>query len=187
MNTTKLLKTLSSTLALAAAAAAPLQPAWGHGDAPAGDFDLQTLLAEARKATAAFRDVGAAKTAQYGEFKDAQQIACIDKAGQGGMGTHYVKLSLVQDPALDPMRPEALIYEKGENGKLELVGVEYIVDQATWDALHPEAPVLFGHPFHLVRAGNRYGLAAFYELHVWLWKHNANGLFNDWNPAVSCN
>lgn len=177
-------------MTLAAAAIATLlalqTPAFAHGPAPTGDFNLEKLLAEARKATAAFRDVEAAKAAQYGEFKDAQQIACIDKAGQGGMGTHYVKLSLVQDPALDPMQPEALIYETGNSGKLELVGVEYIVDQATWDALHPEAPVLFGHPLHLVRAGNRYGLPAFYELHVWLWKHNSNGLFNDWNPAVRC-
>jgi len=25
-----------------------------------------------------------------------------------------------------------------------------------------------------------------YELHVWLWEHNRNGLFNDWNPVVTC-
>ncbi len=41
-------------------------------------------------------------------------------------------------------------------------------------------------PFHLTRDGNRYGLPAFYQLHVWLWKRNPNGLFNDWNPTVRC-
>lgn len=23
-------------------------------------------------------------------------------------------------------------------------------------------------------------------LHVWVWKHNPNGMFEDWNPNVSC-
>lgn len=32
----------------------------------------------------------------------------------------------------------------------------------------------------------RCGLPAFYELHLWLWKRNPNGLFNDWNPDVRC-
>lgn len=64
--------------------------------------------------------------------------------------------------------------------------MEYIVDQRTWDALHPQPPQLFGHPFHLTRDGNRYGLPAFYQLHVWLWKRNPNGLFNDRNPTVRC-
>lgn len=64
--------------------------------------------------------------------------------------------------------------------------MEYIVDQRTWDALHPQPPQLFGRPFHLTRDGNRYGLPAFYQLHVWLWKRNPNGLFNDRNPTVRC-
>ncbi len=25
-----------------------------------------------------------------------------------------------------------------------------------------------------------------YDRHVWLWKDNSNGLFNNWNPTVSC-
>lgn len=58
--------------------------------------------------------------------------------------------------------------------------------QATWDALHPQPPVLFGHPLHLVREPNRDGVPAFYELHLWVWEHNRNGVFNDWNPAVNC-
>jgi hypothetical protein len=33
---------------------------------------------------------------------------------------------------------------------------------------------------------NRYGLPAFWELHAWVWRHNPNGLFDDWNPRVSC-
>ena len=33
---------------------------------------------------------------------------------------------------------------------------------------------------------NRYGLPAFYELHLWLWKPNSEGMFDDWNPKVVC-
>ena len=35
-------------------------------------------------------------------------------------------------------------------------------------------------------AGNRYNLPDFYELHAWIWKHNPSGMFEDWNPTVSC-
>ncbi len=41
-------------------------------------------------------------------------------------------------------------------------------------------------PFTLVTAPNAYELPDFYELHLWLWKTNPNGLFADWNPRVSC-
>ena len=44
----------------------------------------------------------------------------------------------------------------------------------------------FGRQFELVKAGNRYGLPAFYELHAWIWEHNPRGMFEDWNPRVSC-
>jgi hypothetical protein len=33
---------------------------------------------------------------------------------------------------------------------------------------------------------NRFGLPAFYQLHVWAWRDNPNGAFVDWNPRVSC-
>ncbi len=25
-----------------------------------------------------------------------------------------------------------------------------------------------------------------YALHVWIWKHNPDGLYKPWNPEVSC-
>ena len=33
---------------------------------------------------------------------------------------------------------------------------------------------------------NRYGIPAYYALHVWAWKANPHGVFMDWNPQVSC-
>ena len=45
---------------------------------------------------------------------------------------------------------------------------------------------LDGHLFAFNGAPNRYGLPAFYELHVWAWKANPTGAFADNNPKVSC-
>jgi hypothetical protein len=142
-------------------------------------------LAAAMAATAQFGDVNVATAAGYGEFRDAQNIACIDKRGEGGMGIHYVSGAFVGDAVLDPTTPEALVYEPRPDG-LHLVALEYIVFQAPWDAVHSEPPSLFGEEFELVGAGNRYGIPTFYELHAWVWKFNPHGLFNDWNPRVSC-
>lgn len=172
-------------LALAVAAIAPLQPAMAHGDAPAADFNLHKELARARKATAPFNDLENALAANYTKFPDLSGD-CVDQPGQGGMGIHYLNESLL-DAEVDPLRPELLVYRKTRHGKLELVALEYVVPAPVWDALHPQPPVLFGHPFHLLRTPNRYGLTVpLYTLHVWLWEHNPDGLFNDWNPRVTC-
>jgi hypothetical protein len=32
----------------------------------------------------------------------------------------------------------------------------------------------------------RFGLPAFYTLHVWAWKDNPSGAFVNWHPKVSC-
>lgn len=174
-------------VALAVSAAlVQITPAAAHGDAPEGDVELHKLLLQARKATAPFNDLNAALAANYVKFPD-QSGDCVAQPGQGGMGIHYLNAALLGDPQLDPLRPEFLVYRKTATGAHELVALEYVVFAPVWDALHPQPPVLFGHPFHLVRTPNRYATPMpFYELHVWLWEHNANGLFNDWNPAVSC-
>ena len=180
------LKTLALPVVLAAALAAAA-PAAAHGDAPPGDFNLHKLLSEARKATAPYNDLQAALAAGYTKFPDLHGD-CVDQPGQGGMGIHYLNGALLNDAQLDPLRPEFLVYRMAAGGKHELVALEYVVFAPTWDALHPQPPVLFGHPLHLVRTPNRYGTQMpFYELHVWAWEHNQNGLFNDWNPQVSCN
>jgi hypothetical protein len=81
-----------------------------------------------------------------------------------------------------------MIYEPQPNGALRLVGVEFIILSDLWQKKHPTAgvPVLEGHLMNYVAAPNRYGLPAFYELHVWAWAHNPVGSFADWNSQVSC-
>ena len=157
------------------------------GVAAAGGGEGGRKLRDVREATARFRKVDAAIAAGYGELRDAAGIACIANPPLGTMGIHYVNGGLVGDAVVDPLRPEALVYEP-KDGKLKLVALEYIVFQAAWDAGHASRPSLFGHEFGLVKDSppNRYGLPAFYELHVWLWKHNPSGMFYEWNPRVSC-
>ena len=43
-----------------------------------------------------------------------------------------------------------------------------------------------GQIFHYFEAPNRFGLPAFYTLHVWAWKQNPKGAFVNWHPKVSC-
>jgi hypothetical protein len=148
----------------------------GHGHAvPA------RLVQIVRDATRQFIDVNAAGPAGYEPF-----LGCVSGPDHGAMGIHYVNGALVGDGEIDATRPEALIYEPSGDRR-RLVGVEFIVDAATWLASHPSAPVLEGQSFQLVDAPNRYGIPApFFELHVWAWRDNPNGAFVDWNNRVTC-
>jgi hypothetical protein len=66
---------------------------------------------------------------------------------------------------------------------MRLVGVEIITFASDWK---DSVPVLDGHLLNYVGAPNRYGIPAFYEIHVWAWRNNPDGSFADWNPRVSC-
>ena len=139
-----------------------------------------TLVDAVRQAASRFKDVEAAKSAGYGLFH-----GCVSGPQNGAMGVHFVNGDLVGDGQIDASQPEALIYET-RNGRLQLVGVEYVVIAEAWDANNETPPALMGQVFHYVGAPNRYRIPAFYELHVWAWKQNPNGTFTDWNPKVSC-
>ena len=139
-----------------------------------------------REATAAFRDVAAADAAGYGVLTGTPLELCIDEPGTGGMGFHRVNGDLVGDTVLDPLTPEALIYIPDAIGEPELVGVEYVVFQEAWDAQDITPPTLLGHELHLVPDPNRYELPAFYQIHAWVWRSNPAGMFESFNPTVSC-
>jgi hypothetical protein len=138
------------------------------------------LVEVVRNATRQFVDVNTAVRAGYTPL-----FGCVSGPDHGAMGVHYINTTLVGDGEIDGQRPEAIIYEPAKNG-MRLVGVEYIVDAATWLAHHPAPPMLEGQAFQLVGSPNRYGLPPFFELHVWAWRQNPNGAFVDWNNRVSC-
>jgi hypothetical protein len=148
--------------------------------------DTADTIGNARDATAAYTQQAAALAGGYELLTDSAGIACISEPGMGAMGVHFVKGALVGDGALDPARPEALVYEVTDDSQLRLAALEYVVIQAAWDGAHNAPPTMFGQQFNLTPAGNRYGLPAFYSLHAWLWKSNPSGMFAPMNPNVHC-
>jgi hypothetical protein len=143
-------------------------------------------LDQVRDATRQYQSLKVAKADGYGKLKDADGIACIDMPGEGGMGVHFVNGDLVGDAEVVGTTPELVVYDPTPDG-MKLVALEYVVFKKAWRAEHPTGrPQLFGQKFELVKVGNRYGLPAFYELHLWAWKHNPSGMFDDWNPRVTC-
>jgi hypothetical protein len=146
-------------------------------------------LGAARDATTQFKSLSLARGAGYGLLKDKKGIACIamdSMPGMGAMGVHYAKPALVGDGKLNIETPEALVYQPLAGGKLSLAAVEYVVLKKDWDKQYNKRPVLFGHTFNFTPAGNRFGLPAYYSLHVWLFKKNPSGEFTMWNPSVKC-
>lgn len=138
------------------------------------------LVEIVRNTTQRYLDINAAVADGYTQF-----LGCVSSPQQGAMGVHYVNGANVADGLLDATQPEALIYEFSGN-QAKLVGVEFIVDAATWMASHTEPPVLEGQSFQYVGSPNRYGLPALFELHVWAWRNNPNGRFADYNTRVTC-
>ncbi|MCL4250386.1 MAG: hypothetical protein KJ065_19705 [Anaerolineae bacterium] len=154
-----------------------------HNVSPAEPLPLETrqLISDVREATANFRDFDEVEEAGYGKFLD-----CFVNQDIGGMGQHYVNGDLVGDDVLDPMRPEALVYEPTEDGDMILVAYEYLVFADAWDysAARGQAPVLFGQEFHLKT--NIPNTPPVWALHIWLWTDNPHGMFSDFNPVVFC-
>jgi len=159
---------------------------WAGGAASPAQADLPDDMAAVRSATAAFHSTAAVEQHGYALLVDTAKIACIDQPGKGGMGVHWANPALVADKRIDATSPEALVYAPGPDGTLTLAAVEYVVAQADWDGAHPAPPTLFGQPFSVTTAPNRYGLPAFYSLHAWVWKPNPAGQYAMWNPDVRC-
>ncbi len=140
----------------------------------------QTLIQIVQENTRQYANVNVATADGYARF-----LGCVTGPDQGAMGIHYVNGSLLNG-TLDPKHPQALIYEPS-GGKLTLVGVEFIVFQSTWDAAHNGVPpILEGQTLQFVDAPNRFGIPAFYELHVWAWRNSPLGAYVDWNTNVTC-
>jgi hypothetical protein len=149
--------------------------------------DQQSVLLKlVRDATARFKDVSEAERAHY-----ALLFGCVSGPDEGAMGLHFVNMDLLDEVnktgVLDPTRPQIVLYEAQPNGALKLTGADFLVFADAWDAKHPGVtPQLMGQIFHYFEAPNRFGLPAFYTLHVWAWKDNPKGAFVNWHPNVSC-
>ena len=81
----------------------------------------QDVLSKVHSVTARFNSIEQAKKAGYEAF-----YVCTEQPGKGTMGQHYVNFKLVGDPAIDPLQPEALVYEPQANGGYKLVALEWV-------------------------------------------------------------
>ena len=163
--------------------------------------NVNQLLAGVRQATAAFHDVDKAIAAGY---PDPTPIPCVQSPA-GVMGKHAANMSLINDGVINETTPEVLLYLPKNGGGFRLVAVEYLQpillrDPATgavapwfeptpwppeFEVLTP-APALFGHTFDGPMAGHEPGMPWHYDMHVWAWAPNPNGMFAQFNPSLSC-
>jgi hypothetical protein len=102
---------------------------------------------------------------------------CEERPGEGPVGLLYAHFGRVGDGLIDPEQPEGLIYEPGMNGGLSLVGVEFAVPYQ--DPIQ-QPPQFLGATF---QPEDEFGV---FGLHVWVWRHNPEGMFATTNPNVSC-
>jgi hypothetical protein len=136
----------------------------------AGKADIPAV----RAATLKYKDLSAAIGDGYVQF-----YVCTEQPGVGTMGQHFLNEALLGDPAVDPLRPEVLVYQPTRAGGYRLVAVEYVTFQA--------GQTVLGQSMNTVPLGNRYGVPAeFYAKHAWVWQGNPKGIFADWNPSITC-
>ncbi len=156
-------------------------------DHTAQNSSLQDELAQVQQVTARFHRVEEAIAAGYelGWVNGAGVriiTGCVAHPTEGAMGYHYFNQALVDDLAVDPLKPEVLVYESAPNGALRLVAVEWV---APGPNTNPpgvsDPPSVLGMEMHILVPA-----VGFWLKHAWIWKHNPAGMFADWNPEVTC-
>jgi hypothetical protein len=151
------------------------------------DAALQDELAQVRRVTARFHDLDAALAAGYelGWVNGSGNriiTGCVAHPTAGAMGYHYFNKELMDDLAVDLLKPEVLVYAPTPDGQRKLVAVEWV---ARGPNSNPpgvsEAPSVLGMQMHILVPA-----VGFYIMHAWVWSPNPAGMFADWNPEVTC-
>lgn len=138
----------------------------------------QRDLARVRGAVAPYHDMDRAIADGWGWVAGLDH--CFEDEELGGMGYHLIDASRL-DTTLDSHRPEALVYVPMPSGDLRLGAVEWIVPAQAWhDEGHDDPPTLLGQDLHL---NEELGV---YVLHAWVFERNPAGMFEDFNPRVTC-
>ena len=158
----------------------------GLGETSAELRGMGPELAAVRAATAKYHNVEAALADGF------VPVSECTSSPMGAMGVHYLRPDRL-DLTTRPTEPELLLYEPRPGG-MRLVAVEYmvpvIVDGRPYFGTTPPpampSPTVLGHTMHGPMAGHGPGMPWHWDFHVWLWRHNPSGMFEDWNPAVTC-
>ncbi|TQF82843.1 hypothetical protein FK498_03635 [Elioraea sp. Yellowstone] len=182
MTQTRPRRTLAALgLAACLAAASAASPASAHDprSAAGGPAALTAQLVEVREALSKYADPLVAIRDGY-----FSTLGCV-LYPEGGMGVHFLNPALI-GPTPDPFKPQILVYEPDRAGRLHLVAAEWFIPLATGIA---DRPTIFGRPFDGPMEGHEPLMPRelhHYDLHVWLWKDNPEGVFNAINPTVTC-
>lgn len=149
--------------------------------------DIARTLNELRANTSSWHN--RAKAEETGYVVD---VGCTDERTEGlpaslarGMGYHTLNPTLVDDrTAL--LEPELLVYSRNPaNGKLQLVGFDYFIPGAAYPG--PDSPQFPGQPPLLEGLGTPLMWNEAHDgwiAHIWPWRHNPDGIFDNFNPTV---
>ena len=168
----------------------------------------EPTLDEVRALTARYGDVRVALAEGY--IRDpANMCETAPMMGRpaalGAMGIHYFRPDLLgitgpPNPRVDGTgthtdfrKPAILIYEPQPDGSLTLVAVENLVFAKAWHAAgHQRPPSFHGVAYDpmsddpATKIDEAHMFEPHYDRHVWLFRANPNGVFAQFNPAVSC-
>src|SRR5262245_53809467 len=122
-------------------------------------------LARVRNATARYHNLEQAEADGY------QNLGFCEP----GEGCHWINFSLV-DGNFDLEHPEILLYAPTENGGMRLVAVEYVVPLSASPVTSPEGFTGDADTWREDTEG-----AGLWELTVWIWMPNPNGIFEQHN------
>jgi hypothetical protein len=166
---------LSVVAAVPAVAGAAGASAAGSGPTGRAGDDLAVV----RQATAKYHDVAVALADGY------VPVSPCTVGPTGVMGFHYLNPTLAAAP-IDLRTPAELLYVPGDDG-LELAGVEYFKADADQDlSTDDDRPTLLGQTFDGPMPGHGPGMPIHFDLHVWIWQYNPDGMFAGFNPRLGC-
>jgi hypothetical protein len=121
-----------------------------------------------------------AATAKYQNINNAFGDNYVDIGlVMPNMGYHFLKAALIT-PVFDLSTPPILVYNKKNNGKFELVAVEYAIPI---DPQSPNTP-----PEGFTGSDDMWDFntlnTGWWTLHAWVWENNPDGVFKMTNPLV---
>jgi hypothetical protein len=132
------------------------------------------VLATLRRATSQYHNVENAIADGF------VRVDCEVRPGHAPAGLLYANFDRVADGVIDLEKPEGLLYDASENGPPKLAGVDLAIPAVDGDGMATDPPELLGNTFY---AEEEFGV---WGLHVWIWRHNPEGMFAEGHPNVSC-